>query len=90
MAQKLGDLAARQYRAETIARTETKTAQNKSSARMLTSTSEVVEGVIVYDGTDDDDACREANGQVWSFEEALQRPLEHPRCVRSFAPKSDR
>lgn len=85
-ASRAGDRAARQFRAETIARSETKLAQNKSSLFAYVN-SEVVEGVIVYDGTDDDDACRAANGQEWSFEQALENPLQHPRCVRSFAPK---
>jgi HK97 family phage portal protein len=85
-ASQAGDRAARQYRAETIARSETKTAQNLSSVEAYIN-SEVVDGVIVYDGTDDDDACKEANGQEWTFEQALERPLEHPRCVRNFAPK---
>jgi HK97 family phage portal protein len=81
-----GDRAARQFRAETIARSETKTAQNYSSVEAYIN-SEVVEGLIVYDGTDDDDACREANGQIWSFEKGLERAIEHPRCVRAFAPQ---
>lgn len=80
-----GDRAARQYRARVISRSETKTAQNYSSVETYID-SEVVDGVIVYDGTDDDDACREANGQVWTFEQSLENPISHPQCVRAFAP----
>lgn len=80
-----GDRAARQYRATNISRSETKTAQNNSAVETYLD-SEVVDGVIVYDGTDDDDECREANGQIWTFEQALENPIQHVRCVRSFAP----
>jgi hypothetical protein len=87
---KAGDRAARQYRAETIARTETKTAQNYSSIEAYRA-SEVVEALIVYDGDDcgwtGHDDPELANGKVVTFDEAAQNPLAHPRCVRSFAPK---
>ena len=41
--------------------------------------------VLVTDG-DYDPACAEANGSVWSVEEARARRLEHPNCTRSFIP----
>jgi len=45
-----------------------------------------VDAVQVSDGTDFDDACREADGQVWSLDDAAANPLQHPRCTREFAP----
>ena len=83
-AERAGDRAARQFRAETIARTETKTAQNLSSLTAYRK-SEIVQGLRVFDG-DGCEPCSIANGQVWTFDEAEARPLEHPRCVRNFAP----
>lgn len=88
-ASRAGDRAARQYRSETIARTETKTAQNRSSIEAYRA-SEVVEALKVWDGDDcgwtghDDDD--KADGKVVSFDEADAYPLAHPRCVRSFGP----
>lgn len=84
-AEAAGDLASRHYRALTIARTETKWAQNQASI-IAYRASDVVEGLLVYDGIDWDAPCREANGQTWTFEEGAANPLEHPRCVRNFAP----
>lgn len=83
-AERAGDRAARQYRAEMIARTETKTAQNESALAGYRA-SGIVEGVLVYDG-DYDIECQTANGQTWTFEQAEANPLEHPNCVRCFAP----
>jgi HK97 family phage portal protein len=88
-AARAGDEAARTYRATTIARTETKTAQNYSSVAAYID-SEVVEALQVWDGDDcgwtDHDDPDKANGKIVSFEEGLQYPLAHPRCVRSFGP----
>lgn len=88
-AQLAGDRAARQYRAETIARTETKTAQNRASVSAYRK-SDVVAALRCFDGA----GCgwtghkdpNKANGRVVSFEDAERHPLAHPRCVRSFAP----
>ena len=40
--------------------------------------------VLVFDGEEYDDECAEANGEEWDLDEALDRPLEHPNCVREF------
>lgn len=80
---------ANRYRAETIARTETKYSQNLSSLRAY-ELSEVVDAVRVHDG----DGCGwtshtstdKAHGKIVSFQEASDHPLAHPRCVRSFSP----
>lgn len=88
-ASRAGDRAARQYRAETIARTETKTAQNRSSVEAYRA-SEVVEALKVWDGDDcgwtDHEDPEKADGKVVSFDEADAYPLAHPRCLRSFGP----
>lgn len=88
-AERAGDRAARQFRAETIARTETKTAQNLSSVAAYRK-SEVVQALRVFDGLDcgwssHDDPVK-ADGMIVSFDEAHAQPLSHPRCVRNFAP----
>lgn len=88
-AERAADRAARQFRAETIARTETKTAQNLSSVAAYRK-SEVVQALRVFDGPDcgwssHDDPVK-ADGMIVSFDEAQAQPLSHPRCVRSFAP----
>ncbi len=89
-AERAGDRAARMYRSETIARTETKTAQNWSTVEAYEK-SDVVESLLVFDGDDcgwtSHDDPDKANGKVVSFEEARQYPLAHPRCVRNFAPR---
>lgn len=88
-AEKAGDRAARQYRSETIARTETKIAQNKSSI-MAYRTNPVIKGLLVFDGDDcgwtAHDDPEKADGKQVTFDEADANPLAHPRCVRSFAP----
>jgi len=71
-----------EYRATRIARTETAIAFNHGTA--LTAyqggfTLEVIDG-------DDDGACAQVNGQIWTAERALEHPIQHPNCVRDFAP----
>lgn len=70
-------------RAQMIARTEVAVAQNHG----LLSTSKAAGfgHVQVFDG-DGDDECAEADGQVWTIEEAEAAPTQHPNCVRSFSP----
>lgn len=77
-----------EYRAEMIARSELALAQNAG----------VLEGhkaggikrVRVLDGTDFDDACRQANGKIWPIDYAMEHSLEHPHCLTGgtlvFAP----
>ena len=75
-------------RARTISRTETANAYNLGAVTAYKK-SGVVNKVHVLDGTDYDDACRAANGQTWTFEQAMANPLQHPNCVRAFAPVVD-
>jgi len=72
-------------RAETIARTETGTVYNQATIASYRD-SGLVDSVLVFDGQDDDDECRAANGQVWTLDDAEANPLEHPNCRRSFSP----
>lgn len=70
-------------RSEMISRTETATAYSLGS--ILAYEQAGVEKVEVLD-SDDDPECAEANGQIWTLEEAEANPLAHPHCVRAFAP----
>lgn len=69
-------------RAQMIARTEVATAYNVGSLTAFRQAGH--DEVDVSDG-DGDEACADADGQVWTIEEALAEPLEHPGCVRSFS-----
>jgi len=77
-----------QYRANLIARTETKFAQNASSMEAYRA-SEVVEGVLAFDnqtGFGDAD-CTARDGTVYSFDDAdAQTAAEHPNGTLSWAP----
>jgi SPP1 gp7 family putative phage head morphogenesis protein len=72
-----------EYRAETVARTETATILNRAAIESYREYG--VTHVTVMDG-DDDEGCAAADGQVWTLEEAEANPIEHPNCVRDFAP----
>lgn len=43
-------------------------------------------GIRISDGTEYDDPCREANGQIWSVAYFLAHPLQHPNCTRIGIP----
>jgi hypothetical protein len=70
-------------RAELIARTETGYALNDGA--LSTYREFGASRVHVNDG-DKDEACANANGSVWTLEEAESDPLGHPNCTRDFAP----
>jgi hypothetical protein len=72
-------------RAEVIARTESANAYNTGAVHSWQD-SGLVDTVTVSDGTDFDEPCQIANGQIWTFQEALERPTEHPNCTREFTP----
>jgi HK97 family phage portal protein len=87
LARRIRDLPAfSQARAELVARTELGHAQNTAA---LTSyqRSGVVVGVRVLDG-DSDSACAAMNGRTFLLDQA-PASLEHPNCVRAFAPLVD-
>lgn len=73
-------------RAEMIARSETAMAYNRGTIGGYRE-SGVVDEVLVVDGTDSDDECAEANGQIWTLEEADANPTAHPNCTREFRPR---
>jgi hypothetical protein len=74
-------------RATTIARTESGTAYNRGNVAAYKD-SGVVSQVQVMDG-DDDPECADADGQTWDLDQAQAEPLQHPNCVRAFAPIVD-
>lgn len=71
------------YRAELIARTETAYAMAYGNAEAWRDGG--VTHVEISDG-DYDDACAEADGEIWTLEEYLANPLEHPNCTRAAYP----
>jgi SPP1 gp7 family putative phage head morphogenesis protein len=71
-------------RAETIARTETANVMNLSAIDAYEA-SGVVTAVKVLDG-DYDPECSAANGQTWTFDQAREQPIAHPRCTRALSP----
>jgi hypothetical protein len=75
------------WRADRIARAETSIAYNHGTVFGYKQSG--VSKVLVLDGDDFDDACREANGQIWTLAKALANPIEHPGCERGFSPVQD-
>ncbi len=71
-------------RAKMIARTEITIAQNRGQVGGYHAGG--VTEVEVSDGTDFDDACKDANGQIWSARYAGQNATAHPNCTRVFIP----
>lgn len=72
-----------EYRAEMIARTETATVLNQAATESYREFG--VEEVRVIDG-DQDEECAAADGQTWTLDEANDKPIGHPNCVRDFIP----
>ena len=75
-----------QGRARTIARTELGTAQQAAAVRRYEQTG--VSRVQVLDnGFDNSDPrCVELDGTIQTLEWAAANPIQHPNCVRAFAP----
>ena len=73
------------YRARLIARTEVAFSQNLSALGVYQS-SDVWDGVVLFDGVDDP-ICAPLNGQRLTFAEYEQvGMIGHPNCTRSAAP----
>jgi HK97 family phage portal protein len=70
-------------RAETIARSETAMVYNAGSTASYRAGG--LERALVLDGNGDG-ACADANGQVWPLDRCEAESIEHPNCVRAFAP----
>ena len=81
-----GNYAFSEYRSTMIARTETGFSWNSGSVKMYDHSG--VKLLYVHDGDGDQD-CIAANGQIWTTDYASGRLLQHPNCVRSFAPCLD-
>lgn len=74
------------WRADRIARTETAIAYNHGTVFACRQAG--VDKVIVSDGGagDVDPVCKEANGKIWTLQQALDNPVAHPNCTRAFSP----
>lgn len=70
------------WRADRIARAETAIAFNTGD--LLGWKAAGVTQVVVHDG--DCDRCKEADEKTWDIDYAMEHPIEHPGCVRSFSP----
>lgn len=71
------------WRADTIARTETSDLYNLGNLGGYHQAG--ITKVLVSDG-DNDEECAAADGQVWELEYALANRLAHPNCERDFSP----
>jgi hypothetical protein len=71
-----------EWRATRIARTETGITFNHGTGLLAKQNGVDVD---VVDG-DEDEGCAAANGALWTAEEFLANPLEHPNCTRDGAP----
>jgi osmotically-inducible protein OsmY len=69
-------------RAGTIARTELGFAGNRGTIGAGRDTGAIA--ARVSDGTESDQECQDADGQLWTLDQADENALEHPNCGRSF------
>ena len=74
-------------RAKTIATTESAYANAAGDIAGYRDTG--VGYVEISDGTESDQECADADGQVWTVDEYEANPLEHPNCGRSASAISD-
>lgn len=84
----LRDLVSQTYRgrAQTIARTELGTAQQAAAVARYKAAG-ITRVQVLDNGMDDSDPrCTELNGTVQTLAWAEANPLQHPNCVRAFAP----
>lgn len=73
-------------KANVIARTEVARIQNTATLNRFGKLKVSKVLVIDNEGPNSCVACSQANGQTWTVEYAATHELEHPNCVRSFAP----
>lgn len=85
------DASGRAWRLETYSEMliRTRTAEAYNTGTILRARELGVEILEVFDGTEDDEACAEANGQFWTAEYAMANQIEHPNCRRAFGPAPD-
>lgn len=67
-----------------IARTNLVKARNRGNAAAWAHAG--VTEVDIVDGTQNDEACRLANGERWPLSKFVAQPLEHPNCRRLAIP----
>lgn len=86
----LADIVDETYkgRATTIARTELGTAQNEATVARYENSGIKRVYVLDGDGPNSCEVCQQyaAGNIIWTLEESQRDPLEHPRCIRAFAP----
>lgn len=70
--------------AKTIALTESTVYYNEGVLAMADAAG--TPQVLVLDGEDYDQPCRDANGSIWDVAHARAHSIEHPNCRRSFLP----
>ncbi len=83
-----GSNAGSAYRAELIARAESKYAQNASTIEAYKESPNVT-ALLCFDariGEEHDPECEERAGKEFSFEDAEAEDLTHPNCSLSWAP----
>lgn len=71
------------WRADRIARAETAIAYNYGDVFGYRAAG-ITHVQVLDDGEGFDCDCAQVNGQIWTLEEALENPIGHPGCVRSF------
>ncbi len=76
----------REFEYVRIARTEVGRIQNQGTLTRYAVNNVTEVDVLDDEGPNSCDACREINGQRWTLEYARTHELEHPNCVRAFAP----
>lgn len=77
----------RDWRLDRISRTETTAAYNLGAIGQYRDAG--VQLVKVSDG-DKDEPCAQANGALWTLEEAEANPISHPNCTRTWIPDTSR
>jgi len=73
-------------RARVIARTELGEAQNNATVARYKDAGVGLVEILDNGSTDDDEECKQANGEIWTLEYFSSHTLEHPNCTRAAAP----
>jgi HK97 family phage portal protein len=73
-------------RASVIARTELGEAQNNATAARYGAAGVELVEILDNGSTDDDEECKQANGQIWTLDYFSNHVLEHPNCTRAAVP----
>lgn len=76
----------RGYKNVRIARSEVARVQNIGSLTRYQNRGITRVRVLDDEGPNSCEECKMVNGQIWTLEKAMVNELEHPNCVRSFAP----